>query len=148
LGIALSRMGRLGDAIAAFKRKIEVQPKDVAGWTNLAATLCEQGSVREGLEASERALDLAPDDPDLNSNRLFFANAMPDESPRPIFELHRAWGTRLAARAAFSVRAVSNKPDPNRMLRIGYVSPDLFGFGGVASFIEPLLRSPDPKSLQ
>lgn len=140
LGVALAKRGRFGEAVAAFQKVVDIDPNAVAGWANLACATFEVGRCAEASEIARRALELSPDDIGVNDNVLFYANTRSDESPSSVYELHRAWGDRMAARRSAVTHRHSNPVDPERPLRIGYVSPDFRGAGGVASFIEPLLR--------
>lgn len=60
----LHTAGRIDDAIAAARRGIETQPTHVESWMYLGTTVITRRlSFADGLEALERAYDLAPDDP-------------------------------------------------------------------------------------
>lgn len=56
-----------------------------------------------------------------------------------IFARHRMWGDAMVARENASLPRFRNSPDPERRLRIGFVSSDL-RIHSVAFFLEPLLR--------
>ncbi|SRR5579875_291882 len=57
-----------------------------------------------------------------------------------IFAAHKAWGDAQISRQRTPPMAFKNNRDPERRLRIGYVSPDL-RVHSVSSFFEPLLRA-------
>lgn len=148
LGVASVKSGRFAEAVTTFQKVIELSPQQPGEWVNLATSFLEQGAHAKGRAALERALEIAPDDLAANANALLFTNTAPEECPDVAFEKHRTWGARLAARAEVHVRPYKNSPDPERLLRIGYVSPDLRGSGGVASFIEPLLAGLNRRSFE
>ncbi|HWC31315.1 MAG TPA: hypothetical protein VG845_14630, partial [Dehalococcoidia bacterium] len=56
--------GRIPDAVAAARQAIEADPAFVEGWMYLGTTLVTRLlAFEEGLQALERAKQLAPDDP-------------------------------------------------------------------------------------
>jgi Flp pilus assembly protein TadD len=64
LGIILQRQRRFGDALAPYIRLTELAPDNSMHWANYATALKLAGD-RDGAEwASERAVHLAPDEPD------------------------------------------------------------------------------------
>jgi predicted O-linked N-acetylglucosamine transferase (SPINDLY family) len=75
----------------------------------------------------------------------------PEQTPDAIFERHRAFGEQLAAavagRRAPASERCRGRRDPERRLRVGYVSPDLCAHA-VSHFIEPVLREHDPAAVE
>jgi hypothetical protein len=61
LGNALTRLGRLEEAVAAYRRAIELNPLNADVWVRLADTLNLSDAVGEGVVALRRAVALAPD---------------------------------------------------------------------------------------
>jgi predicted O-linked N-acetylglucosamine transferase (SPINDLY family) len=84
---------------------------------------------------------LKPDYPDAHTNLLFSTNYHRELSARAIFEQHRAWG-ETHGRTRAGLPPAPNSREPQRRLRVGYVSPDLRGHS-VAYFIEPILAQHD-----
>jgi len=80
------------------------------------------------------------------SGALVRLNYDPAQGPVQIYRAHLDWAARHAAALAPSVTPHGNDPDPERRLRIGYVSADLRRHP-VAFFVEPILRSHDPAAV-
>ena len=78
----------------------------------------------------------------LESAKLARLNYDPSVDDRTLFEAHRAWAQRYAAPLYPTAGAEALSDDPDRPLRIGYVSGDLRRHP-VAFFIEPVLRCHD-----
>ena len=72
------------------------------------------------------------------SDRLFVLNRFKLLSRSELFEEHRRWGANLEAQVASTRRPHNNTLDPDRRLRIGYVSADLRNHA-VAHFLEGVL---------
>lgn len=100
------------------------------------------GRIDNALAALDRALDREPDSLLLQSYRLFVLNYAEGMSAEQLAEEHRNWGRRQEARFAGERRPHPPGRDPERKLRIGYVSPDLREHA-VAFFVEPLLANHD-----
>src|SRR5262249_23191020 len=74
-----------------------------------------------------------------HSNLLFSLNYDPALDPEKVFLEHRVWASRASAGLP---RAHSNDRNPERRLRIGYLSPDFRG-NAVSFFIAPVLARHD-----
>ena len=61
LGDAYHREGELGIAISEFKKSLDLDPANLYGLNNLAATLAEQGNLKEGLSYAQKLSRLQPD---------------------------------------------------------------------------------------
>ena len=61
LGDAYHREGKLGIAISEFKKSLDLDPINPYSLNNLAATLAEQGNLKEGLSYAQKLSRLQPD---------------------------------------------------------------------------------------
>jgi tetratricopeptide (TPR) repeat protein len=68
LGNALYQQGKLAEAVACFRRAIELDPKDAQAHTNLGNALYQQGKVDEAVACFRRALLLNPKLPEAHCN--------------------------------------------------------------------------------
>jgi protein O-GlcNAc transferase len=129
-------------AVKCFERVRELDPELPDLDAPIADQYCLMGRIEEGLEAFDRAIARHPDSTALQSNRLFVLNFSKRLSPAQLFEEHRRWGERLEARTRTALRTESVNKDPEKRLRIGYVSSDLRDHA-VAAFLEPVLETHD-----
>ena len=145
LGNSLSKLDQGDAAIAAYRRALELRPAYAEAHNNLGATLLERGEIdeaiasfRRALAASRPALREQPHLAQAHSNLLVSLH-YPDGLERAaIFAEHGRWD-EIHGRPRAGERAVhGNDPDPDRRLKIGYVSPD-FREHSVAFFLESLL---------
>jgi len=60
LGYALARQGRTDEAVAEFRKAIDVDPKFTPAYNNLAETLAQQGKLEEAQHYYERSLAQKP----------------------------------------------------------------------------------------
>ncbi len=139
LGVALKRRGRYGDAMRALARAVELSPAYGDALNNLGEVMKESGQAAEALVFYRRAMEVAPNQPTFAGNFLFTLNAVDDVEAKLVAREHRNWGERFADHMAPAGRPDDADFEPDRVLRVGYVSAD-FRRHSVACFAEPLLR--------
>lgn len=140
LGVALQRQGRPTLATQLMRRAIARLPGAFEPFVNLGAALADQGQFEAAHEAYRRALELNPDANAVASNRLFCMHFDPHLSPDELLAEHLAYGRRFAAAPA--TRGFSGTREPERRLRVGYVSAD-FRWHPVSYFLGPVLEQHD-----
>lgn len=141
-GAQCRRLGRLKDAADKFRAALAVDPSLPEAQNGLSSALHDSGRIDEAIEAGRRALLLRPDDPNAHSHLLSSLMHSAEIAPAQVFAEHRAWAQRHAA--AFYPVSIeyANVRQPERRLRIGYVSGD-FRHHSVAQFFEPVLARHD-----
>lgn len=130
--------GRTTEAMDLYRRALRHHPNASPALNNLANLLKDQGMVADSLVLFRRAIAIEPNFGHAHSNLLLTMHYVPESSPEEIFAAHRAWAMRFPPPDA----SHPNTRDPERSLRVGYVSPD-FRRHPVASFIEPVLAAHD-----
>ena len=106
-----------------------------------AILMVDRGKAREAVDCFERATAAAPHDSIAFSNYLHALNQLPGMPPATIFNEHLRFG-REFARPPLAPHQAHVDADPQRRLRLGYVSGDFRDFA-VAWFIEPVLAHHD-----
>jgi predicted O-linked N-acetylglucosamine transferase (SPINDLY family) len=145
LGSCYFHLGDLQAAVDCYQKALKI--KQEPGWLDgLGAALCQQGRVMEALHTQREAARLKPADPRIRSNLLLTLNYQTDISAADFLREHRNWQTSLTINTA-KVGSYNNKPEPERPLKIGYVSPD-FRTHSVAYFIEPLFGHHDRRMFE
>jgi protein O-GlcNAc transferase len=139
------------DAFGAVRALLETVPAEGLVGANarnlLGVTLARQGQIETGLEALEDVLALAPEAAELQMNRLLHLNYDPDRSPERLKQEHLAWAERFARPLYAHQLGCPQQRDPDRRLRIGYLSPDLRRHS-VAYFLAPLLLAHDRNEVE
>jgi predicted O-linked N-acetylglucosamine transferase (SPINDLY family) len=142
LGGALQAQGRLSEAATAYKKAIAIDPEYAEAHSHLGVVLYRSGKLPEAIAAYRRALALKPDYRDARSSLLYSLHYRPALEPVAMLGEHRRFAERHAQPLARHIRPHTNAAEPERVLRVGYVSPD-FREHSVAYFIEAILRAHD-----
>ena len=141
LGSALQQTGDIDAAVAALETARALAPAAPEVLNNLGNLYKEQGRVDDAFAAYEAARRAAPEFRPAFSNLLALTKLSVRHTPQEIFALHRAFAARYEREWQADYVPPTNAPDPERGLRIGYVSPDCHT--ALPAFIEPVLRSHD-----
>lgn len=136
---ALDAQVRGSEAVAAYRQAILLQPDNAGAFNGLGNTLANLGRLDESVAAYRRAVALEPDYLEARSNLLMTLHSLPQVSAADILAEAKAYGARIAERPA---PAFPNSRDPERRLRVGFVSADL-RVHPVGFFLERVLASHD-----
>jgi protein O-GlcNAc transferase len=139
LGNSLKDLGRTDEAREALERAIAIKPDFPLALNALGIVNLMTGNVAVALEMYRRALQYEPDSAMIYSNLLFAMSFSPDCDAFAILAEAKRWYERLGKPLKPLARPHRNERDPDRRLRIGYVSPDL-GQHVVGYNLLPLLR--------
>jgi predicted O-linked N-acetylglucosamine transferase (SPINDLY family) len=90
---------------------------------------------------------LRPEDPEAHSDLVFISHFDPECNAQAIGEAHRLWARRHAEPLKKHIQPHANGRNPERRLRIGYVSPD-FRDHVVGRNLLPLFRHADRQQFE
>ena len=147
LGVLRARRDLLEAAEALYRKAIELDANYAGPHTNLGNLLKDRGELDAAIGCHRRAIEIRPDMSQLHSNLLLTLHYHPDYSPADLKREHLAWAERHVAPLERVRRPHENSTDPDRRLRIGYVSPD-FREHPVARFMLPLLQQHDRQQVE
>jgi predicted O-linked N-acetylglucosamine transferase (SPINDLY family) len=136
LAQAYKKLGQFETALGHYREMLRLHPDDPSVYSGMAHTLNQQGRIEEAMDCYDQARHLDP-----RHSPLFALNYNPKFGPREIFEEHRRWG-ELYGSVDDPLPPLAANTEPERRLRVGYVSPDLRKHS-VAYFIEPVLARHD-----
>jgi predicted O-linked N-acetylglucosamine transferase (SPINDLY family) len=104
------------------------------------------GQKGRGIEMLRQAVARAPERARIHSSYLANLHYMPDLNPEMLFAEHKRWG-QIHAPAERARTSHRNNPDPDRKLRIGYISAD-FRTHSVAYNFMAFLDNRDPEKVE
>jgi len=148
LGNVLTEQGRLDEANAAFQRALELSPHEASIHRNLASVFKHQGLLEEAVTSYRRALALDPTNADAHASLVYVRQFLPANDSKSIATERLDWSRRFAG-AEMRTASLPHDcdPDPDRRLRIGYVSPD-FRKHVVGRNLLPLFACHDHKAYE
>lgn len=143
----LWQMGRADEAEAALRRVLGLDAASVAARLLLGNLLRGTSRLAEALEAFAAARRLDPARFDVESAELLTLTLSDSLPAADLFARHRAFGARLEAAVPARSAPHALAREPERRLRVGYVSGD-FNRHPVAWFMLPLLERHDRSAVQ
>lgn len=136
LGVSYSQTGRLRQARDMFNQAIELSADDFESGMNLALLESDIGNAKRAVSIMRSVIGRFPDNPILHDSLCMFASYDDELTPKEVFDIHHAFGQCVSKRVR-KPNVYSNTIDPNKRIRIGFVSPDLKEHS-VAYFVEPI----------
>jgi protein O-GlcNAc transferase len=142
LGVTLRDLGQLDAAVTHYRQAIALRPNYPEAQNNLGVALADQGKLEEAIAAHGKAIALRPDFVEAHSNLVYVLEFHPGYDARAMADERSRWNRRHAEPLKTHVQPPVNERDPERRLRIGYVSPD-FRNHVVGRNMLPLFRHHD-----
>ena len=134
---------KMDEAEASCRTAIQYAPQAGDFFCILASILKSQGKIADAEQALKQALEVSPElvnqHLDLASWKLFNLVENQATDPQALFAEHCRIGDIYEAHLRTSWPQHQNQRDPQKVLKVGFVSADLCNHA-VASFIEPVLE--------
>jgi predicted O-linked N-acetylglucosamine transferase (SPINDLY family) len=141
-GVVLRKQRRTAEAEAAFRRAVASDPAFVRAHLALGSVVLGQCRIEEACAIYRSARESCADSLGLESAELFALSYVDEVTIEDSFARHAAFGARLEQAQPSRFEPFRTAADPDRRLRIGYVSGDLM-FHVVTQFLLPLVERHD-----
>ena len=142
LGNVMLAANRVSAAIEVFHEAIVRAPDLADAHCMLGVALTRQGRFEEAAACARKTLALETKSPEAHQMATFMLHYSPELNPMQLAAAHRKWAERFADGLFPRSHRHPNSPDPERLLRVGYVSAD-FHHHPIAYFIDPVLAARD-----
>ena len=142
LGNTYEQQNKLDAALLCYEEALRLKPTFAEARCNAGSAFFGLGELEQAVESFREALRLRPNLATAQTNLVASANYDPNADPDVVFAEHREWGQRQQIAEPHAPHL--NDPSPDRVLRIGYVSPDLCQHA-LTRYFEPVLAHHDPK---
>jgi predicted O-linked N-acetylglucosamine transferase (SPINDLY family) len=114
-------------AAQALERAVALDPSNIGAWDDLGNSYGGMWDrAKESAAAYDRALALDPTRIDILSRRLVALAFDEDLSDEGLWEAHRAFGAKVEALAGVRAPVFAMSRAPERRLKVGYVSGNLY----------------------
>jgi predicted O-linked N-acetylglucosamine transferase (SPINDLY family) len=124
VGVALAELGKIDEAMAEFERALVIEPANAMALNGLGNAFRDSGRLEEAIALFRRASQLDASQFMHQSNLIYTLHFLPGENRPAMAEEQRRWNRLFAEPVRAQRRPHANTSDPERRLRIGYVSPD------------------------
>jgi predicted O-linked N-acetylglucosamine transferase (SPINDLY family) len=142
LSSALQELGRSVEAERAARRAIQLNGANAQAHSALGRILLSRGRQAQAVASFSRAVELEPRDPTLMTGLLYAMVQDEAVDLQQLASMHRQFGKKFGAGLSDRTHQHANVRDPDKRLRVGFVSGDLRQHA-VAYYIEPVWRELD-----
>ena len=147
MGLTGHRIRDLGFAMEYFERSIQARPDDAVFHNNLGSILVQAGRTEEAATFFRKALEIDPGLHAARANLIFVMVLLESARPEEVYAEHVAWAKIHADPLLAQAKPHGNSRDPERRLRIGYLSAD-FREHALSYFIAPALAQHDGSAFE
>jgi len=142
LGNTLMNAGQFDEADRAYRDAVAEHASSPRLSMEHGRMLLLIGRATEAAALLRAALEADPDDPSIQSQLAMCTNYCPSISAEQSLAEHKRFGQLLSAGVGPRTAEFQNDRDPDRRLRIGFISPDFYEHS-VSYFFEPVVESLD-----
>lgn len=147
LATALKFSLRYEESIEAFSRALELNPEAPEAYLNLANLELDLARADSAVKTLRRAAQIAPENPFVWTTLANAINYPSGMGAAEVFAAHQRYGAVVEKNWRSRPIDFPNPPEPERRIRVGYLSPDMRTHS-VAYFLHSILRAHDPESTQ
>ena len=147
LGHMQSASGLFDEAIITYRQAIQCNSALPVAHFNLGIALMLTGQIDDALASCRHALALDPTFVTAHDNIFWMLHYHPDTTLQALLDESQLWNRRHAQPLRKFIQPHANDRDPDRRLRVGYLSPS-FCNNPIGRFMAPLLASHDHASFE
>jgi protein O-GlcNAc transferase len=147
LGTLLLLQDKVREAEVAFQQALLLKPDFAAAVSNLGHVYRHPGQLDRSIECYRQAIALEPGDPMAHSNLIYVMHFHPGCDLPALAAEGARWRQRHADPLKKFIRPHANSRDPERRLKIGYVSSNFYR-QAECFFVVPLLEHHDRRSFE
>ena len=133
LAVLFKDAGRFEEAEATYRQALQINPNYAEIHCNLGDVIMTLGRLSEAEVSFRRALEIKPGLVTAHSNLIFSLDITSDIGIPALQSERKKWA-EAHADALLQAISHSNEPEPERRLRIGYVSADFWMHSATSAF--------------
>lgn len=147
LAAALRDQGKLREAATYAHEAVRVLPEFASGYHNLGNIQYDAGLIDEATASYRQVIELDPSLQEAHGSLLLLLHYKQGNDAELLWREHRAWARRHTEPLGKQFRPQTNNRDPERRLRVGYLSAD-FRAHPVGFSIEPIFAAHDRNAVE
>jgi predicted O-linked N-acetylglucosamine transferase (SPINDLY family) len=147
LGSVLIEQDQCDEAVKALNTALQINAQYVDAHYNIGNAYQNNLQYDQAIAHYRKALELKPDFHGAFNNLLFCANYHPDLSSEELYAYYPEYEEQFARSLYQEWRPHANDRDPQRRLKVGYVSPSFYNHSA-RHFLEPLLAHHDHSQVE
>lgn len=124
LGLSYDAIGQIEYAVSCYHRALELSPDNAKIYANLGSALSKSSRIEDAISNFRHALRCDPNFTEAHSNLLLVLNFLADKPAVDAYDEAVRYG-KLVAGLAKPYTQWNTRPEPDRRLRVGFVSGDL-----------------------
>ncbi|MFY9995317.1 MAG: methyltransferase regulatory domain-containing protein [Leclercia sp.] len=138
LGCLYREHGNADFALTCAKKTVNLEPSNPYFLNNLGHMLSEKQQMKEAVKYLKKAVEISNNNFELYGTYLFVLTHDPDISPQDLYHAHVQYGNAVDvwAQQIGVMKSWKGSRDPDRKLRIGFVSGDFLRHP-VSNFLMP-----------
>ncbi|GAB4386020.1 MAG: tetratricopeptide repeat protein [Phycisphaerales bacterium] len=147
LATALQQVYRFEESIESFRRALALSKDIPEAYLNLANLQLDLARADEAVQTLREAAQRFPENPHVWTTLANAINYPSGITAAEVFAAHQRYGAIIEKGWRDRPQQFPNTPEPDRRLRIGYLSPDMRTHS-VAYFLHSILRAHDRAKVQ
>lgn len=146
-GLSLGMLDRSEEAFASYEKAVALDPHLADAYINMATFLQDRRQLEPARALYNKVVAMDPDSSDVHSNLMLCMQYLPGVTPEWNAQIHRRWDQRHGQPLKAAWKPHPNVPNPERRLRLGFISADL-GRHPVGYFLARVLAHLDPAQVE
>ena len=146
LGCVCKLSGRLTEEVQYRRRASQAAPNNTDIFIQFILSVIHTGDVEQAIDILKKKLKEDPTNKKVRSAYLWAIHYLPNFEPQTFYDEHKEWA-RIHAPMSLARTSHNNNPDPDRRLRVGYISSN-FKANLFASNFHAFLCHRNPESVE
>ncbi|MBF0446468.1 MAG: tetratricopeptide repeat protein, partial [Magnetococcales bacterium] len=147
IAVIRQKQNRLEEAVNYYQKSVAINPEFAAAFNNMGIAKKEQSKLGEAVLCFKKAIAIDPDFVNAHNNLIFCTDVFADINS-DLFQTERIkWANCHSEPLKSSWSPCKNSPDPDKILRIGYVGAD-FWRHSAAYIFGPCILHHDQENFQ
>ncbi|MBF0194731.1 MAG: tetratricopeptide repeat protein, partial [Magnetococcales bacterium] len=126
IAVILQKQDQLEDAVIYYQNTVAIKPEFASAFNNMGIAKKEQSKLKEAVLCFKKAIEIEPNNINAHNNLIFCTDVFADIHS-DLFQTERIkWAKQHSEPLISKWKPCKNLPDPDKVLRVGYVGADFW----------------------